>query len=621
MSHKRRKILLFATIVGILFILVPHVLWAQRGEVVISTLVGGGTARGDGDLATRARLLRPRGVAVDQEGNVYIADSFAELVRRVGPEGIITTYAGGVDINEVRDARRVIRTPTRLAVDSNGRVYIADSDLGRIQRVEADGSLDTYAGGASSQGPNGDGLQATAARIDGPRGIAFDSEGNLYIAETDDDRIRRVEVFGRISTFAGTGDPGFFGDRGSADQAMLDSPRGVAVGPRGVVYIADTNNQRIRSVGTDGIITTFAGSGNFGFSGDGGPAIEASLANPEAVAVDSRGNVYIADTSNHRIRVVTISGIITTFAGTGRDSFSGDGGPPTAADLSRPFDVAVDLQRTVYIADTFNQRIRRVGRPVQSMTPAMSLSVSWLLYESTDVGEISEKTLVISNTGDGILSTEISLGGEDADQFVLTQTEFRISAGREGTVNVRFLPISEGPKRASVSIKHNAAGSPSSIELKGTGAGSHRIETFAGTDNLGFPGFSGDGGPALEALLNTPHAVATDSQGNLFIADSFNDRIRKVSPDGIISTIAGTGSGGFSGDGGPATQAQLNFPGDIATDSQGVIYIADAGNHRVRRLDPEGTITDLRGFGCRGVLRGWRAGHRGSLGFPDRCGS
>ncbi len=523
---------------------------------------------------------------------------------------------GGVSINEVRDARRVIRTPTRLALDSSGLVYIADLALDRIQRVEADGSLDTYAGGASSQGPNGDGLLATAARVDGPRGIAFDAAGNLYIAETNDDRIRRVEVFGRISTFAGTGDPGFFGDRGSADQAMLDSPRGVAVGVRGNVYVADTNNQRIRRVGTDGIITTFAGSGNFGFSGDGGPAIEASLANPEAVATDSRGNVYIADTSNHRIRVVNISGIITTFAGTGRDSFSGDGGPPTAADLSRPFDVAVDLQGTVYIADTFNQRVRRVGMPVQSMTPALSLSVSWLLYESTGVGEISEKTLEISNTGDGILSTEISLGGEDADQFVLSQTELRIPAGREVTVNVLFLPVSEGPKRASVSIKHNAVGSPSSIELKGTGAGIHRIETFAGTDNLGFPGFSGDGGPAIEALLNTPHAVVSDSHGNLFIADSFNDRIRKVSPDGIISTIAGTGSGGGSGDEGPATQAQLNFPGDIATDSQGVIYIADAGNHRVRRLDPEGTITTFAGSGVEGFSGDGGPATEARLDFP-----
>ena len=308
------------------------------------------------------------------------------------------------------------------------------------------------------------------AKLAFPHGVAVDGAGNLYIADTSSHRILRVNTEGTITTFAGTGEMGYSGDGGPAVQAQLNGPFGVAVDGAGNLYIADTLNYRIRRVDTEGTITTFAGTGEKGNSGDGDPAIQTLLNNPYDVAVDTNGNLYIADTSNHRILRVDIAGTITTFAGTGDRGFSGDGGPAVQALLNDPYGVAVDTDGNLYIADTLNQRIRRVDT--------------------------------------------------------------------EGT-----------------------------------------IATFAGT---GDRGFSGDGGPAVQALLDRPRGVAADTDGNLYIADTLNQRIRRVDTEGTITTFAGTGNRGFSGDGGPAVAARLNFPTRLAVDGAGNLYIADTDNHSIR---------------------------------------
>ncbi len=330
----------------------------------------------------------------------------------------------------------------------------------------------TFAGiGACNLGA-GDGGPAISAEICAPWAIAVDALGNVYITDSGNNRVRKVNTSGVISNFAGTNSAGFSGDGGAATSAQLNSPRGIAIDASGNIYISDYGNNRIRKVNTSGIISTIVGTGIAGFSGDGSTAINAQINNPLGLAVDASGNLYISDYVNQRIRKVNTVGIISTFAGTGVSGFNGDGGVATATQLFGPCGVAVDVAGKVYIADYFNWRIRIV----------------------------------------------------------------------------------------------NLAGV---------------ISTFAGT---GVGGFSGDGGLATNAQLAAPAGIAVDPSNNFYVADRNNNRIRKINPAGIISTIAGTGVAGFSGDGNTATSAKLNNPVAVNFDASGNVYFADIINNRIREL-------------------------------------
>jgi sugar lactone lactonase YvrE len=340
--------------------------------------------------------------------------------------------------------------------------------------------LTTVAGGGGLD--LGDGGPATKAGFCGTSDVTLDAEGNMYIADggiycsgPGGYTVRKVNPAGTITTVAGTGVPGFSGDGGPATKAQLNVPFAVAVDREGNLYITDENNYRIRKVDKDGIITTFAGTGEGGYSGDGGPATSAQLRDPGNMTFDARGNLYLADYSS--VRKIDPSGTITTFAGTGQAGFSGDGGPATEAKLTA-LDVALDGRGNMYITDTKNQRIRKVDK-------------------------------------DGII--------------------------------------------------HTVAGS-------------------------GKKGYSGDGGPATEAALNDPWGIAVDGEGNLFFGDHHNSVIRKVDSDGTIATVAGTGETGFNREKGPATKVWLNQPiGLFFDDDSSVLYIADTFNARIRALRLEGS--------------------------------
>ncbi len=342
--------------------------------------------------------------------------------------------------------------------------------------VYAAGIITTVAGTGTS-GYSGDEGAATSAQFMSTYGIALDAAGNLYIVDFYNHRIRKMDTSGIITTVAGTGTRGYSGDGGAATSAQLNYPCAVAVDAAGNLYISDSGNYRIRKVDTSGTITTVAGAGTYGYSGDEGAATLAKLQGPYGVAVDVAGNLYISDYAVNAIRKVDASGIITTVAGTGTGGYSGDGGSAVSAQLNSPRGVAADAAGNLYIADTANNVIRKVDTS-------------------------------------GI------------------------------------------------------------------------ITTAAGT---GTSGYSGDGEAALSARLNNPVSVAVDAAGNLYITDMSNYKIRKVDTAGIITTVAGAGTPGYSGDGGAATSAQLQGPIGVAVDAAGNLYISDTGSRVIRKVEASGT--------------------------------
>jgi len=535
-----------------------------------------------GGPAAGAPLGTVRGVASDSAGNVYIADDSHDMVFKVSAAGLLTVVAGtgipGFSGDNGPATAAQLNNPTAVAVDAAGNVLIADSSNYRIRKVSTGGTITTVAGNGS-YGFSGDGGPATAAQLYYPRGVAVDGSGNLYIGDGSNYRVRRVDTAGIISTFAGTGSYGFSGDDGPATNASLTYPYGVAVDPAGAVYIADFYNYRVRKVEANGIINTIAGNGARGFSGDGGPATNASLTYPYGVAVDAAGAVYIADCYNYRVRKVEANGIINTIAGAGSHAFSGDGGPATSASLNYAYGVAVGAAGAVYIADYYNYRVRKV-----------------------------EANGVISTlAGNGLFRF-----GGDGGPATNAQLSSPYGGASDGAGNFYIAD----------QMNHRVR----KVAADGT------ITTIAGT---GAEGSSGDNGPAAAARLARPSAVALDGSGNLYIADTNNYRVRKldlatgiittaaysgntydvaadaagnvyyagysvvgkITPGGTISTVAGTGSYGFSGDGGPATNASLNYPHGVALGAAGAVYIADYYNNRVRKVDTNGVITTIAGNG------------------------
>jgi len=501
--------------------------------------------RADGGVATSAPLGNLYAAAVDAAGNVYVADFSNDIVARISPTGALTVVAGngirGFSGDGGPAASASLNSPSGVAVDSAGNVYIADTLNHRIRKVTGS-TVSTYAGNGNA-GFLGDGGAATSARLNAPSAVSVDSSGNLYIADRLNYRIRKVTPGGTISTVAGNGVRGFSGDNGPATAASLSSPQGIFADAAGNVYIADRDNHRIRRVTATGVITTVAGTGAAGSAGDGGPATAAQFTFPSSVFLDSGGNLLVADTFNQRIRRINAAGVISTVAGNGTRAFSGDAGLATSAALNNPQGAVVDAAGNLFIADTFNNRLRRVSGGMIS-TAAGNGSNKF----SGDGGPASSAAL---NTPQGLASD---------------------TAG-----NTYFADLANHRVR-----RINAAGV---------------ITTVAGT---GVQGFSGDGGPAASAALSSPTAVAVDAAGNLYIADTGNNRVRKISPTLTITTAAGTGVAGSSGDGGPATVATLNQPSGVALDNAGSLYISDAGNQRVRRVTAAGNISSIAGNGTPG---------------------
>jgi uncharacterized protein (TIGR03437 family) len=335
-------------------------------QFTISTVAGNGTAgfSGDGGPSVNASLNYPGGVAVDTTGNLYILDSGNNRVRKVA-NGTISTFVGNGTAGFSGDGGQAINAalnmgsgntgPGRLCLDSQDNLYVTDYGNHRIRKITSAGIITTVAGNGQAA-YNGDNILATAASLNNPLGVAVDASGNIYIADTFNYRIRKVTGDGTITTVVGNGTAGFSGDGGSATSASIDNPAGVAVNAAGTIFISDQANNRIRQI-AGGIITTIADDGNSGFAGDDGPASASEVYAPSALALNGAGDLYIPDTRNYRIRLL-INGTIWTMAGNGDAAFSGDSGPATQASLNLPRAVTVSPAGAVYIGDTLNNRVR-----------------------------------------------------------------------------------------------------------------------------------------------------------------------------------------------------------------------------------------------------------------------
>lgn len=627
---------------------------------VIATVVGtnsfGNT--GDGGAATNARLDSPFGVAFDAAGNLYFADSGNNRVREVNTNGIIMTVAGSGgsgfsgDGGPATEAR--LTNPAGVAIDTAGNLYISDSNNQRVRKVGTNGIITTFAGNGPG-GNVGNGIAATNATLGSPLGLAFDVSGNLYIADYGASRIWMVNTNGIITTVAGNGNRSYSGDGGSATNAGLRFPIGLAFDTCGNLYIADAGNNRIRMVNANGIINTVAGNGTNTYSGDGGASTNASLSNPAGLALDSSGNLYIADELNNRIRVVTTNGIISTLAGKSSVGlYYGDGGPASNANLNYPYGIAFDNSGDLFFSDSKNNCIREIllasGYPSLTLTsvtvtnagdylvvitnsygsvtsavatltvtapPAISVppgslfaglgnsasfSVSALGSGPFDYAWYFDGTnLLQSGSSSTLFLTNISGANAGAYQVIITNNYGSVTS-LMATLTVGLPPtISSQPisltnlvgTTATFSVLPGGSG-PFNYQwqFNGTNLPNGIITTVAGN---GAKGFSGDGVTATNTSLYQPTGVAFDSFGNFYIADRENQRIRMVNTNGFINTVAGNGFTNFAGDGGLAVDASLDNPTGVALDGSGNLYIADWSNNRIRMVSTNGIITTVAG--------------------------
>ncbi len=612
-------------------ILLQIILFSNLQAQNINTIAGG---VGDQGIDTSAELHQPTGVAADKWGNIFIADAGNHVVRKVDTNGIITTYAGAQSYSGFSgDGGPAILarlySPMGVVVDTFGNLFISDEGNNRIREVNAAGIITTYAGNGTLFSVN-DGVKATLSSVYQPYGIALDKKGNLYIAERGDNRVRKVSLSDTITTVAGNGIAGFSGDHGLADTSEINMPWAVCVDAKGNIFIADKGNYRIRKVDTSGIITTIAGNGIVGYSGDGGPATVAEFNNLSGISADSLGDIYVSDSVNAEIRRIDTSGIITRFAGSLLiNGFSGDGGLDTAAKLNTPEGTAFDKKGNFYIADYSNNRIRKVNTTGIIKTFAGSNFYSSAGYKGDGGPAI---LALLSNPSGVVFDTMQNLYIADRGNHVVRMVN---SAGIISTFAGNDTSGTSGDGGLAI---HAQLSTPASVatDRKGNlficdqGRNMVRkvnrlgiISTYAGN---GVPGFRGDGGKADTAELSTPAAIATDKYGNLYIADQNNNRIRKIDTNQVITTIAGTAIATYYGDGGPAILAEFNSPAGLCLDTTGNIYIADRNNYRVRKIDLAGNISTIAGNGAGGYSGDGAAAISAGINLPqvitvDRSGN
>ena len=590
-----------------LLFLYPAIVLAQSPAAYTIQTVAGNNSVGDGGSASAAILSQPEGVAVDSAGNLYIADADDSRIRRVSPGGIIQTVAGTGYPGFNGDAGLGVQTqldhPYGLALDAAGNLYIADLGNGRIRKLSPDGQMDTIAGaGLTSPGSGAESLLARDTKLNAPRNVAVDVAGTLYFSDFGAHQVYRVDPSGILTIVAGTGKAGTSADNVLARNAQLSAPAGLAVDSNGNLYVADSGNAKVRRIAR-GIITTVftigaptglaisssgtlyvaaesyfgtiarrVGSGVFArdvavdpsgnlfltspgvvrllavngtitikagsgasryYGGDGGPPSMARLHSPAALVQDDLGNTFIADTENNRIRKITLGGVMTTLVGTGEAGAKNGNGSPLLAQLKGPRGLAVDSIRNLYVADSGNNRILK-------LTPGGALAV--LADKLKDPGALAmdaNDSLYVADTGNNRILKITPAGVVDTWLEVVKPAGLAFDS-------FGALFISESSR-----VSKLPKGGLLTTVLDG---------------------------------LRGPAGLTVTPSGDLVLAESGAQRVQMIKPNGTISTIAGTGAAGFSGDFGLAAAAQLNTPSAVWADAFGTLWVSDTGNNRIRTL-------------------------------------
>ena len=642
--------------------LVPSPAFATAVQLLpqINHVAGDGAAAyaGDGVGANVAAINLPQGVAVDGGENIYIADTANNRVRRIDAiTGLISTVAGsglqGYTGDGALATNAELNLPEAVAVDSYGNLWIADTGNSAIRKVSVStGYISTVAGNGTA-GYAGDAGLATAARLNLPAAEVVDASGNLYIVDTANNRIRRVDHTTQIiTTYAGNGSTIYNGDGIPATLASLSAPKGAILDAFGDLFVSDTGHNLVREI-IGGNINIVAGVAGFsGYNGDGGSATTAWLNVPTGLAFDTSGNLYISDSTNARIREV-VAGVISTLAGTGTAGFNNaDGALASTAQINQPFGLAVDGYGQLYVADSVNNAVRVIadGRHFPSAALAPATPTPRYLYLkmvqalnlnslSVSTGEAQKSEYSLTTIGS---TPAFSIGGLTA--CTGSGTSYAINS--VCVIPLAYAPVYPGLRMASLSI---ATSIGTFIDgLSGVGLGPQTVLTpgvistilpllasstsqptyeqlaldpqgdvFVAdkTDGLVYVWcagvnsaiscagkgahniFVGPSGAVATATLNTPMAVALDAAGNLFITQNgANNVLRVDASTHVVTTVAGTGVAGFSGDNGLATNATLHNPTGIVATSDSTLYIADTGNNVIRRVDGiTGVITTAVG--------------------------
>ncbi len=626
---------------------------------IVTTISGNGRAgfSGDEGPAINASLNFPAGLAFDSTGNLYIADRNNHRVRKIDPDGIITTIAGNGIPDYSGDNMKATETslhfPSDVAIDKSGQIYISDRSNNRIRKVDTNGIITTYAGmGVPSYG--GDFGPADEAFFKFPFGLTFDNQGNLFVADRGNNRIRKIDPDGTVYTVAGTGLFAIRGDYGPANQGDLAFPTDVAADNKGNIYIADRNNNRVRKVDPDGIITTFMGTGLTHYNGDQGVASQSNLHLPFSLAIGSdQKSLLVVDRSHFRIRKVDfLSGRVKTIAGNGKSLLKGDGGPALGATLEGPSGITFNEKNEIIFADQMQNRLRKIdadgnihafagtGKASSSGTSGLALETSLLRPNFVARGNNGD-IYAVERNGNGWRIINIdskgqikpfagnALAGTGGDEGQALDASFvtirAIAVGTEDELYIadrsnRFIRkiatngiISKVAEKAWDALPGDihpngiAIDSANNIYVSDSGVGkiykinsNNKVEIIAGNGDFRD---HGDYGPAISAGIRSPGALAISPDNELYICEQQTHRIRKIDKKGQIIPVAGTGDGGFSGDGGLAVKANFQNPRDMAFDSMGNLYVTDRGNNRIRKIDPQGIVTTIAGIANFGYLQ------------------
>ena len=611
----------------------------QPGVPSTMVILAGNNTAGfspDGTAATATLTFEPYGAAVDANGNLYYSDSRNCVVREVAG-GVVKTVAGNGNCGFSGDNGQATSASLNfvqgIALDGLGNLFIADAGNAVVRRVVlGTGIIATYAGTPDAQGFPTSGAAATSTPLGFPAGVAADANGDLFIADENDNVICRVDATSKILTIvAGTGGFGFSGDGGPATSATMQAPDGVAVDSTGNIYISDAENAVIREVfsptnpNAPNQINTIVGNTTFGFSGDGGPALSAELTNPAGLFVDSTtGNLWIADFWANRIRLYSPGNNkqITTVVGSGA---VGDDAPATSASFYFPRTPQLDSQGNLYIVDAENNRIRKmdtsgnistvVGTGIPCAQPHFSCgdggpAASALIFMPRTVTIEANGDLLVSDDGDnrirevsgGNINTIVGSGGQCGSG----QGQVPLPCGDGGPALQASVNDARGAVRDAAGNLYFVDAQDNRVREVDTGGTITSIAGGGANDSAptgcGNGGYTGDNGPAVNSTLNCPLGLDIDAQGNLYIADTDNDVIRKIDTGTprIITTIAGNGTPGNTGDGSLATSATLNSPDRVSVNGAGNFFISDSGNNRIRRVD--GTSKIITKFAGNGTF-------------------